>query len=779
MTDLYDFQARASDQIADRIVAYYNEPLEVAVRGITRKIPFLQLLDSITASGKTVILADAVESIAKELPVSPLVLWLSKATVVVEQTYAALNPGGALNNLIGDYSVRALAEYDAGEVSGDNSPFLFFATVGTFNQRDKERGSRKVFRSGIDDASQSTWDALQVRPDPEGRRRPLVVVYDEAQNLSDQQTALLLELEPDAFLLATATQRLPRRLNEEVIELQKRLGGRTDEDLITTVDATAVAGSGLIKTTLDLTGRQAQMEDVVSEMLAELEHTTAEARVSGVAGQPKAVYVCKTNVIEGSDERDNHKVPFRQRQAPPILIWRHLTEVLGVDPALIAVYSDLRMDKHFPPPPEFVLFGGGDSDYEDFVKGNYRHVIFNQSLQEGWDDPLVYFAYIDKSMGSKVQAEQVVGRLLRQPGRKHYSADRLNTARIFVRVESAGVFDEVVASVQQKIDNEGVSIKLVKSPPGTREREEFPAKQALTVPIAAIVTDAAEDPIATAIATMNDYRKDSGTNVLGVGRTARVQKVVGTPGNPAFVWEDVGHSAMVLARWLFAREVRRIYPGALGVATTSDSGGLPTKFDARVGLGSNAAVHIASVARQVAEAFVDYVFLELRKRNPYVVGPILQDSSRVVPFDNALHEGYEGLNPDELNFAHALDRTGLPWCRNPSRTGYGIPLVEPGKTEKFYPDFLVWSGSDVFAIDTKGAHLHSDAMRKLVRIRPADGTSTRVFVRFVSPGLVDEAGAKKDSTGFTVWSFKPNGNRDFTQYDSVDSAVARCLKADV
>jgi len=144
-----------------------------------------------------------------------------------------------------------------------------------------------------------------------------------------------------------------------------------------------------------------------------------------------------------------------------------------------------------------------------------------------------------------------------------------------------------------------------------------------------------------------------------------------------------------------------------------------------------------------------------------------------------VHDGYDGLNGDERNFAHALDRTKLTWCRNPSRTGYAIPLVEPGKTENFYPDFLVWSGNDVYAIDTKGSHLHADAMRKLVQIRPADATTPRVYVRFVSAGLVDEYGARKDPTGFTVWSFKPNGSRDFTHYDAVDDAVARCLKADV
>ena len=60
----------------------------------------------------------------------------------------------------------------------------------------------------------------------------------------------------------------------------------------------------------------------------------------------------------------------------------------------------------------------------------------------------------------------------------------------------------------------------------------------------------------------------------------------------------------------------------------------------------------------------------------------------------------------------------------------------------------MWSGKDVFAIDTKGSHLHKDAMRKLVQIKPADSTTPKVFVRFVSPGLVDDTGPKGDEQDF-------------------------------
>jgi len=779
MIELYEFQAQAADQIADRVAAHVLDPLEIGRSSNRRRVPFIQFLSSITASGKTIILADAVASIAKQIPMQPVVLWLSKATVVVEQTYATLDGGGLLHPLISDFEIRLLADYDATEVSQTDAPYLFFATVGTFNQKDKEQGSRRVFRSAIDDAEHSTWEELKLRPDPEGNRRPLVIVYDEAHNLSDQQTDLLLELDPDAFVLSTATQRIPRRFNEEIIDVLRQSGDKSDEDLITQIDAKAVAETGLIKTTVELIGRQAPMEEVIDELFDELLAARTDADTYGLGGEPKVVYVCKTNVIEGSDEKDNHKQPFSQRQAPPILIWRYLTERRGVDPRTIAVYARLSVDKTFPLPEDFVLFKGGDRDYDDFVSGDFNHIIFNQSLQEGWDDPLVYFAYIDKSMGSRVQAEQIVGRLLRQPGRRSFPAERLNRAQISVRVESTGVFEDVVASVQKKIESEQLDVKLIKSGPGSKTRLEYPAHGQHSVPVAAIITDAAEEPIQRRLDTMTDYRNDDGTNTSGTGRTSRVQKIIGEPGNETFVWEDVGTSAFVLARWLFTREVRKIYQNALGLALTSSPDGSPTKFDARIGMGSNASVHIAAVAREVAEAFVENVYLKLRKPNPYVVGAILQEAEGLASFDNAVHDGYTRLNGTERIFADALDRTGLTWCRNPSRVGYGIPLIEPGRTQNFYPDFLVWSSNDVFAIDTKAAFLHADAMRKLVQIRPAGVSTPRLFVRFVSPGLVDEAGGKKDGDGYTVWSFKPNGQRAFTHLDSINRALARCLKPDV
>ena len=80
-------------------------------------------------------------------------------------------------------------------------------------------------------------------------------------------------------------------------------------------------------------------------------------------------------------------------------------------------YLDLKFTGDSKP-REVVLFSMGDDDFDKFQEGGYSHIIFNLSLQEGWDDPECNLAYIHKSMGSKLQVQQLIGRFLRQPGRQ-------------------------------------------------------------------------------------------------------------------------------------------------------------------------------------------------------------------------------------------------------------------------------------------------------------------------------------------------------------------------
>ncbi|MGH3780605.1 MAG: hypothetical protein ACRDRO_08220 [Pseudonocardiaceae bacterium] len=750
MLQLRDFQQQASALITDRFRRYWADPPLQGTRSAQRRVPFFQALSSITASGKTVILADAVQAMSAELAPTPVVLWLSKGRVVVQQTCANLGHSGKYHDLIGTATVDWLASYDVETIRDAVQPLIYVATVGTFNQRDRETSDLLIYRSELDTQDTSTWDALKLRTDSEGIRRPLLIVYDEGHNLTDQQTDLLLELEPDALIAASATMKLPPRLGREVARLRE--AGWADSDFVTQVDASAVADSGLVKSRVLMAGYEAPMEEAVASLLDDLVDATAAATALNLDWQPKAIYVCKTNIVEGDAyRRDDPKQPFSSREAPPIVIWRYLVEECDVAPDEIAVYCALKINRDFPAPPDFHLYANNENDYDHFIAGNYRHIIFNKGLQEGWDDPSVYFAYVDKSMESDVAVEQLVGRLLRQPEGQHLPAERLNTAHMYVRLDRRNTFRDIVDGVTAKLGAEAPGIQLISIPPERPKPAVRPARVGRTVNTTDLDTRPAVDPVRRHIAHLTDYRHDDGTNTHAKGGRVLVQRNVGDQTDPDFEWEEFEHTNLVSVRWLFQREVRRRYPGALGVAETH-----ALKFDALVGFGSIAYEQVLRTADDVVSAYTENILLVQSKPNPYRVGPVLVRPDDLKTFTNSLHEGYSDLNPEEVACARELDTTGLPWCRNPARSGYGIPLITIGRTRTFYPDFLVWTGgegdSDVYAIDTTGAHLLADKTgRKMLTIRPPRGSTRELYVRFISRGHQDAQLTNLDDEGYTVW----------------------------
>lgn len=756
----------AASEMADRTIEYLADPVAVGRLKSRRTVPFYQALSSITGSGKTAILAQAVNEIATTQSVAPVILWLSKGKVVVRQSYANLDLGGRYRHLLGSASVSLLADYNPADVEISTVPMLYFATVGTFNNRDKEDGKLRIFRAEVDTTQSTTWESLKTRQTVDGLRRPLFVVYDEAQNLSDQQTDLLLELEPDAFLLASATLQLPARFSTEVID--PLLDNMEAAELIVSIPASAVVGSGLVKSTLSLLGVNSPMEETVTQMLEHYRATADEAKATGATFVPKAIYVCNTNVVADDAQRtDDPKQQFTHRQAPPILIWRHLTENLGVNPADIAVYADLKTHKEHPLPRNFVLFDGGDRDYERFTEGNFKHIIFNLALQEGWDDPACYFAYIDKSMESKVQITQVVGRVLRQPGARHLSKAALNTANFYIRVDRNETFKSVVDEVRKGLGGTAADIRIVTSPPGKAKPVEYAPRQPLEVPKAAIDNSTASPEVAKVIEALSDY-SDSAANTKGVGRRRIVQQETGSTNAVEGEWEDVELQAnQVSARWVFRREVSRRYRPAITVMNTDGP-----KFDVRVGFGSHAYTHIVDTAEKAVNAYLDATVIKQQKPNPYVVGTFLARPDDIKTFKNSIHEGYDGLNALEEDFAVALDALGLPWSRNNPKTGYGIPLITTGPTVMFYPDFLLWHGDKVLCLETKGEHLvDTDAGRKLLSIVPNERTNKRVEVRLISRGKRDSNNQPAGSDGYTLWSLSNGQKLKTAHFEDLNALV--------
>jgi type III restriction enzyme len=764
---LLPFQAQASQDIADRIGEFLSDedaPMETR----TMRVPLYLSLKCITGGGKTLILADAVERIRERLTVEPVILWVSTGKVVVEQTLANLDSGGKYNSFVASYKVKPLLECleeDLREPQG----LILLATVATFNVKDGR--NRRIYNTELDQADEALWQRLKRRLDENEVCRPLIIVYDEGHNLSEQQSDLLFSLNPDALVSATATPRLTSKLSKTLKRLEDH--GWRWEQLTVTVPSKAVVDAGLVKTELIVGGYQTPMEDAIDEMYSDFIETEELFKKLSIDVKPTAIYVCDTNLADGGlgRVRDDSKQPFTMRKAPPILIWRYLTEVKKVDPSCIAVYCDLKTDKQYPLPDEFILFKGGDKDYQQFVAGKFRHVIFNLTLQEGWDDPTAYFAYIDKSMGSKAQIEQLIGRVLRQPNATHYPNPKLNSAHFYVRVDSKNTFNAVLSQVRDGLGESAHEVNLT-----SYESKEHKARLSISprksgfVPTVNVDASDAKREVNNVLSSVNNYRGDSGGNTKGVGTRAKVLHRIGQKEGREYEWMDTDSSNRVMARALFVREMQMRYAHSTNVAAIEDP-----KFDALIEVNSIAATHFREKAEQAVKAYLEAARLHQSNLLPYEVPAILVDPDKAISFAYSLHECYSGLNDFELEFAKALDARKLPWARNPSRSGYGIPLLQEGSSQQFFPDFLVWDKKDVFAIDPKGGHLLNDAMKaKLLAIQP-DKKGPQLHVRLVAKGQFNADFKSTSKSGYTVFAMR-DGKPYALAESSIEEAVSACLK---
>jgi type III restriction enzyme len=764
---LFDFQQVAADTIANRFGEILHDPDAPTMTRHWQTF-YYQALSALTGAGKTPILADAVSQMRAHLSIEPLVLWVSKHRVVVEQTLANFEAGGKYEHLVEGFIATKLSELTADGLNDASTPRLLLATAGSFNQKDKGDGTLRVHKQADDTLPGPLWEALRIRNSGR-KRRPLIVVYDEAHNLTDQQTDLLLELEPEALLVASATLRTSPRLLMTIQRL--RQNGWGDDRLLTAVKSADVVAAGLVKSQVALGGFETSLELTLGPMIDAFHNVDRKAAEFGAAFRPKAIYVSQTNKNQDDGSIDNAAKPFRERRAAPVLIWRYLTETAHIDPAEIAVYCDLKFDKKFPRPAEFTLFSGGEDDYAVFKERNYRHIIFNLSLQEGWDDPECCFAYIDKSMGSSVQVEQVIGRVLRQPGAQHYADQDLNTAEFFVRMDSRQAFTEILKLVQDKLAAELPETKVnayVGKAGRTSTRLE--PKEERVLP--SIHTDSADaiEPINELVTGLRDYRTDD-VYTVGEGRHLRAIQTIGT-GEAAVIEEAVTeHSNPVLARFVLRRALQALHPKAANVVNWADP-----KFDARIEINSRAAAELREAAERLVSIYLDHTQLVCESDNPHPIGPILVYPEKLVRFKNALHDGYSDLNPDEEGLAHVLDAANCQWTRNPSAGGFSIPLLDRGRTRNFYPDFLIWKDGMIFAIDPKGApYLATDAGRKLLAIRDENGKRVLV-VRLVTGGRwSDETLKKTAEDGFTAWALTNSGKIRSRHKADISDIVNVCL----
>ena len=192
---------------------------------------------------------------------------------------------------------------------------------------------------------------------------------------------------------------------------------------------------------------------------------------------------------------------------------------------------------------------------------------------------------------------------------------------------------------------------------------------------------------------------------------------------------------------------------------------------------SVAAQQLRDDAEKLVDLYLAHAELAFEDSNPHRVPAVMVKPDQIERFVHALHEGYSDFNTLELEIAQAIDALELQWVCNPVNGGYSIPLLDKGESRRFYPDFLIWKDSRIFAIDPKGGFLlQGDAGRKLLAIRDEKGHQ-RVLVRFITAGQWNHDTMKQQSNrGYSIWRMNNAGQVRCTHHTTVSDAVKKALE---
>ena len=701
---LFPFQEEAAESLRAAALNWIYHAAAAGVPGYgPTPIPFLGQLKAVTGAGKTPILADVVGGIG-----DAVVLWTSRSSAVVEQTFQNLR--GRYRNLLPAYEIKIIREVPSqGEwqelLTAQGGLTIWVLTTASWNEAEAAKAGGDVaarlslHRPHADwsDPDRSPWELLRTN-----LVRPLWIVSDESHNQSSVQLDVLGALRPKGFFMASAT---PIQ-NELFRKWQDALA--TDETWKALAEAGTVAvrtrdvvAAELLKSTIELFDFDSGVEenlDGVLEALQDLDAAVADERSSV---QPKAIYVVeKSNPPKGSPE-----------EARPVIIWRYL-RTKGVPASEIAVYTDTR---DLPEEAERI-------SSLTKLQLRHRHIIFNQALQEGWDDPEAYVAYFDGTTKSFTRIRQIVGRILRQPRALHYENDRLNTASVFINTPS-DTFDQVLTDLKTELRLYAPDDEPTVIPIRVRTRREplpamppKPEAMGLELPRRALRAPDMASQVKKLRSRGASPWDAEFLEASGMGRLSVLS--LGDEDVLRTEYLDVLRSArtpngLYLRRRLLVRNracTNAIHPDAI-------SGPAYEQLSCQ---NSMAQDDLNALAASVAEFYEDRVEFEIDPdpdRAVWRVGEHRPRSSELMDFHNAAHAAYSSadFNTDERLFAQALDKTNVGlWMRNPASAelGFSIPLpIKVGDSSRFYPDFLWWIEGICWAIDTTGRHLLSDKIR--------------------------------------------------------------------
>ena len=689
--------------------------------------PFLCRLRAITGSGKTPMLALSASTLG-----DAIILWTTNRGAIISQTAANLSAGGRYSALLPeDAQILELSDLSTSDwsevVSAKTGLTIILSTVALFN-RDGD-----VLNVHKDRGGTTHWEMLSGQGQ-EARQRPLYVIYDEAHGGTKAQFSRLTELNPRAFILASASD-----LPEDLTHLLPGMTSEEKSDALqkqtVIVHTPDVVKAGLLKTRLYLVDCNTTRHDALKE--ANDKWFDLSQKLKAIREWP--VMCCIVNSTLAGLE-----------------VWETLTQDLKVDPRRVAVHLaniDKALADANPNAPWGQLLDTHKAKKtpEALRNEGYTHIIWNLSLREGWDEPWAYVAYLDGTGKSATDISQKIGRFLRQPNAEPFDDGDLNSAYFYFNVPD-DEFAAVLRTTQSDLENQGYEIiSIGGSSARPKTSRESPLKRKVTIP--KVAESFGEDLSALDQILLDNVPHFAPEDLRAPGRVStRVLDLRRNVEDGTLQKEERRDDNAEIRVWDYL--ISRLATVDSRIAKKNGTCFTPfVKSDPRLKqkmqFGSRAMEMLNRNLSDITKRLNDELRLEYEPDQVYEVKPFnlvspdlhtddlaKRERYRVRVFNRALHQEYNGLNPFEVKLAEAIDELGIEWCRNPSKTGYSIPIAEIGEgTTNFYPDFLLWSSKCLWAIDPKGAHLANDAIyNKLMDVSDVDDLPLKIRVALVLEG---------------------------------------------
>ncbi len=401
-------------------------PYDNSVKGVPRvtvKVP--------TAGGKTFIACNALRTIFNSLPseMPKVVAWFVPSDTILKQTYKNLsNPNHPYRQKINSHFGNAVRVVDKeSALFGQGiSPTevkeqltIFVLSVQSFAANNKI--GRLVYRENGNLAEYATlYDSLTKRvegSDETGLIQVMsylkpVIIIDESHNFeADLRVDMLNALNPRFILDLTATP-------------------RNKSNIVSFVDAIKLKQENMVKLPVIVYNHK-NSSDVLSSAI-NLQRSLEQKAIAQEAAGGK--YIRPIVLFQAQSKSDSDNITFDK-------IKEQLIDI-GIPEGQIKIKTATK--------DEIKNVDLLSRDCE------VRYIITVNALKEGWDCPFAYILASLANKSSRVDVEQILGRILRLPYTTKHKEELLNLSYVFT---SSANFRETLENIIKSLNRAGFSKK--------------------------------------------------------------------------------------------------------------------------------------------------------------------------------------------------------------------------------------------------------------------------------------------------------------------------------